>query len=182
MNDNGIVSPEQLRACSRQLSAGVSVVTTCDAEGYPYGLTMSAVACLSLEPALFLICISEESDTLGPLLESGAFAINILRREQETLARAFAKKGRAEKFKHIAYDLSALTRLPVLRNALGVMECKLIGTYPGGDHRIVVGEVNVARMNGGLPLVHYDGRYLGVDAGREPRDSTVCPDLSSERA
>lgn len=114
MNNNGIVSPEQLRACSRQLAAGVTVVTTCDVKGYPYGLTVSAVVCLSLEPALFLICVSEKSDTLGPLLESGTFAINVLGRGQEALARTFASKRHAEKFKHIVYDLSAPTRLPVL--------------------------------------------------------------------
>lgn len=182
MNNNGIVSPEQLRACSRQLAAGVTVVTTCDVKGYPYGLTVSAVVCLSLEPALFLICVSEKSDTLGPLLESGAFAINVLGRGQEALARTFASKGRVEKFKHIAYDLSAPKRLPVLANVLAVLECKLIDTYAGGDHRIVIGEVRVTRMNGGLPLVHYDGRYLGVDAGSHSFDYAACRDLSSERA
>lgn len=158
------------------------MVTTCDAEGYPYGLTMSAVVCLSLEPALFLICVSEESDTLGPLLKSGAFAINVLRREQEELARVFASKGRADKFNHIAYDLSTLTLVPVLRSALAVLECKLIRAYPGGDHRILVGEVRMTRMNGGLPLVHYDARYVGVDARCDPYDCRACCSLLSKRA
>lgn len=162
---NGIVSSDQVRACSRQLASGVSVVTTCDADGHPCGLTMSAVLCVSLDPALFLISIGEESETLDPLLKHGAFAINVLSAEQKALAQIFASKGGCDKFKHVAYHLSAPARLPVLRGALAVMECRLVDAYPGGDHRLVVGEVQAMRLNSGQPLLRYGGRYFGIDAG-----------------
>jgi flavin reductase (DIM6/NTAB) family NADH-FMN oxidoreductase RutF len=158
------VSPDEVRACSRQLASGVSVVTTCDAAGRPYGLTMSAVLCVSLDPALFAICIGEESETLGPLLERGAFAINVLGAEQEALARTFASKGGRDKFRRVAYHSSATVQLPVLRGALAVVECSLVAAYPGGDHRLVVGKVEATRLGCGPPLLRYDGRYLGVDA------------------
>lgn len=141
------------------------MVTTCDSDGHPCGLTMSAVLCVSLDPALFLISIGEKSETLDPLLKHGAFAINVLSAEQKALAQIFASKGGCDKFKHVAYQLSAPARLPVLRGALAVMECRLVDTYPGGDHRLVVREVRAMRLSSGLPLLRYDGRYSGIDAG-----------------
>lgn len=149
------------------------MVTTCDADGHPCGLTMSAVFCVSLDPALFLISIGEESETLDPLLKHGAFAINVLSVEQKALAQIFASKRGCDKFKHVAYQLSAPAQLPVLLGALAVMECRLVDAYPGGDHRLVVGEVRAIRLNSGLPLLHYDGRYFGIDAADWAANSTA---------
>lgn len=48
---------------------------------------------------------------------------------------------------------------------LAVLECGLVDAYPDGDHRLVVGEVVATRLDCGLPLLRYDGRYFGIDAG-----------------
>jgi len=166
-------SREQARACSRQLASGVSVVTTCDRDARPHGLTVSAVLCVSLEPAAFLVSVAETSRTLAPLLRRGAFVINILAAGQEGTADAFASKAGPDKFRHIAYELSTTKGLPMLCGALSVLECELIHAYPAGDHRLVVGEVRAMYANPGLPLLRYDGRYLGIEravefAGRAP--------------
>jgi flavin reductase (DIM6/NTAB) family NADH-FMN oxidoreductase RutF len=137
----GGLSREQARACSRQLATGVSVVTTCDLDSQPYGLTVSAVLSVSLEPSVFLISVAETSKTLAPLLRRGAFVINILAAGQELIAEAFASQSGTNKFGHIAYELSAEARLPLLGGALAVLECRLVHAYAGGDHRLVVGEV-----------------------------------------
>jgi 3-hydroxy-9,10-secoandrosta-1,3,5(10)-triene-9,17-dione monooxygenase reductase component len=166
----GCVSREQARACSRQLATGVSVVTTCDLDSQPYGLTVSAVLSVSLEPSMFLVSVAETSRTLAPLLRRGAFVINILAAGQELIAEAFASQSGNNKFAHVAYELSAEARLPLLGGALAMLECRLVHAYAGGDHRLVVGEVSAMRMNSGLPLLRYDGRYLGIDRVRHASD------------
>ncbi|MGE5116497.1 MAG: flavin reductase family protein [Betaproteobacteria bacterium] len=164
------LSRDQARACSRQLASGVSVVTTRDLDSQPHGLTVSAVLCVSLEPSLFLVSIAETSTTLAPLLRRGAFVINILAMGQEAVADVFASKAGPDKFRRVAYDLSADTRLPLLCGALAMLECRLVHAYAGGDHRLIVGEVCATSMNPGLPLLRYDGRYLGVERAAEVAD------------
>lgn len=166
----GRLSREQARACSRQLATGVSVVTTCDLDSQPYGLTVSAVLSVSLEPSVFLVSVAETSRTLAPLLRRGAFVINILSTGQELVAEAFASQSGINKFDHINYDLSAEERLPLLGGALATLECRLVHAYAGGDHRLVVGEVCAMRVNPGLPLLRYDGRYLGIGGVRQVAD------------
>lgn len=160
---------EQLRGCARRLASGVAVVTTCDLAGRPYGLTMSAVNCVSFEPALFLICVSETSDTLPALLQRRAFAIHFLRRDQEALARTFAAKGGAEKFSRIDYTEGVLPGVPQLTSALAVIECEMVIAYRGGDHRVVIGSVKAARAYAGDPLLYYAGDYRSLD----PADAAI---------
>lgn len=155
---------EQLRGCARRLATGVAVVTTCDLAGRPHGLTMSAVTCVSFDPALFLICVSETSDTLPALLQRRAFAIHLLRRDQEALARTFAAKGGAEKFNHVETTEGVLAGVPVLMNVLAVIECEMVSAYRGGDHRVVTGSVKEARAYAGDPLLYYGGDYRSLDA------------------
>ena len=166
----GCLSREQARACSRQLATGVSVVTTCDLDSQPYGLTVSAVLSVSLEPSVFLVSVAETSRTLAPLLRRGAFVINILSAGQELIAEAFASQSGTDKFGHVVYELSTEGRLPLLGGALALLECRLLHAYAGGDHRLVVGEVCAMRVNSGLPLLRYDGRYLGFDGVRRVAD------------
>ena len=72
------VGADELRNFAGSFATGVVVLTTTGEDGTLYGLTMNAVSSLCLEPPLFLACVARASATLPPLLESGAFALNIL--------------------------------------------------------------------------------------------------------
>jgi flavin reductase (DIM6/NTAB) family NADH-FMN oxidoreductase RutF len=128
---------------------------------------MSALTCLSLEPPLFLICVAETADTLPVLLQRRAFAINILRRDQDALAQRFAHKGGTDKFRCFEYVEGVLPGIPVLANTLAVVECELFAAHSGGDHRVVIGEVRAARAHAGEPLLYYRGGYRSIDAAEE---------------
>jgi 3-hydroxy-9,10-secoandrosta-1,3,5(10)-triene-9,17-dione monooxygenase reductase component len=156
------LSREQARSCSGQLATGVSVVTTLDVDALPYGLTMSAVVCVSLDPFLYLVSVGRDSDTLPPLLRRRAFALNVLKAGQEPLAQTFAGKGGPGKFRGIRYRLSAATGVPVLNDTLAAVECRILDVHTGGDHRLVIGEVLAMSTAPGLPLLRYAGGYAGI--------------------
>jgi len=79
------------KACGLWAS-GVSIVTTIDKAGNPFGLTMNAVSSLSLKPPMFLVCVDNNSDTLGPMLETQIFGINMLCASQQSISNNFTKK------------------------------------------------------------------------------------------
>ena len=88
-----LISPENFRKASGLWATGVSIVTTVDGDGTPFGLTMNSVTSLSLDPPLYLVNLDKGSDTLNALLVSRAFCINVLASDQQPLSNAFAKKG-----------------------------------------------------------------------------------------
>lgn len=153
------VDSDEFRSLCGLWPTGVSIVTTRDGQGRSYGVTMNSVTSVSLEPPLLLICLRNESDTLTAMRESGMFCINLLASGQEDLSRRFAHR-RPDKFKGTRTHDGRLGA-PVLEGVLAALECRVEEVYPGGDHRIVVGEmVHGVRYNeNALPLVYFKGNY-----------------------
>jgi len=78
---------------------------------------------------------------------AGAFAVSILSHGQLELARHFGtQSGRAvDKLAGRRWQ-PAHGGAPVLLDALGYLECGLVGRYPAGDHELVLGQVVGGRL------------------------------------
>lgn len=138
-------------------ATGVTVITTKDKEGTPFGLTANAFTSLSLNPPLVLVCIDKAVQCYSCFEESRVFAVNVLSEEQEELARRFATKG-IEKFSGIKWRMSG-NGVALLDGAIGYIECKVVNSYDGGDHTIYVGEIVYASASGDRPLIFFKGQY-----------------------
>lgn len=139
-----------LREAMSRFATGVTVVTTRGADGEPLGTTASAVASLSLEPPLVLVCLAHTSRTLSALRAHEAFAVNVLSAEQGDLAVAFARSGPCEAWGDEPPPVAA-TGVPLLGGALAALDCVLDDVLPGGDHAIVVGRVLATELHSEPP-------------------------------
>jgi flavin reductase (DIM6/NTAB) family NADH-FMN oxidoreductase RutF len=148
------------RQAAGSFASGVTVITT-GGEGNFHGMTASAFTSLSLEPTLVLVCIDKKAETLPVLQAAGRFVINILAADQEHLSRTFASKDspQAHGLAGIDYRLGDLG-VPVLNGALAFFECNLYQEVDGGDHVVIMGEVESAGI-GDIedPLLYFRGRY-----------------------
>jgi flavin reductase (DIM6/NTAB) family NADH-FMN oxidoreductase RutF len=151
--------PDRFRAVVGHFATGVTVVT-CRGPSGPAGLTTNAVTSLSLDPLLMLVCFARGSRTLTAVRSSRRFAVNVLRSDQEDLARVFASKRVAtEKFEAVTHRLR--DGVPVLDEALAWIACDLRDLHEGGDHVIAVGAVTDMDADGsGEPLLFFRGRYV----------------------
>ncbi len=153
--------PRAYRDTVGRFATGVAIVTS-TGPGGPAGMTTNAVASLSLDPLLLLVCFDRGSRTLDVVRASERFAVNILRAGDEALAAVFASKRVArEKFESVTHSESH--GVPVLDDALAWVTCELRELLPGGDHVIGIGEViGVGVEREGDPLVWFGGRYTTV--------------------
>ena len=152
-----MVSPDDFRRVLSHFASGVTIVTTCDGEQRPTGLTASAFCSVSLDPPLILICVDHKSQSFPHLRESGRFAINILHQGHEPLSRRFAST-RLDKFDGVAFTLGTLG-VPLIDAALAHLECRTVSAHVEGDHTIFVGHVEAVGVGEGEPLLYYGGRY-----------------------
>ena len=152
-----MISPDDFRQALAHFASGVTIVTTCDGEQRPTGLTASAFCSVSLDPPLILICVDHKSQSFPHLLESGRFAINILHQGHEQLSRRFAST-RLDKFDGVAFTLDTLG-VPLIDQALAYLECRTVSAHVEGDHTIFVGRVEAVGVGEGEPLLYYHGRY-----------------------
>ena len=145
-----------------RFATGVTVVTTRDDRGNLAGLTANAFASVSVDPPLVLVCLDEGSQTCRHLQGAGSFAVHILAEGQAHLARRFADAGRD---KSLLVDWRVGDHgTPSLRHCLASMECRVIHQYRGGDHVIVVGEVERLHVDPeqDKPLLYYRGALGGL--------------------
>ena len=151
------VSKDDFRAALGRFVSGVTVITTLSEDGQPAGITVSAFASLSLEPCLVLACIDKHASVHEYLYEGKHFAVNILAEDQEHVSRRFASKEQ-DRFNGTGYAEGA-NGAPLLDGALAYIECRVVHAYPGGDHTIIVGEVESVRIAEHKPLAYYRGGY-----------------------
>jgi flavin reductase (DIM6/NTAB) family NADH-FMN oxidoreductase RutF len=142
----------------------VSIVTT-RAQGLVHGITASSFASLSLDPPLVLVCVGNRSRILPMIDRAGAFAVSVLASEQHAASRYFAAPGRepAPAFAGVDVEL-ADGGLPLIRDALAQLTCRLHAAIVQGDHTIVVGRVLGASARADRrPLLYHRRRYGVVD-------------------
>jgi flavin reductase (DIM6/NTAB) family NADH-FMN oxidoreductase RutF len=154
-DDNDDLTLTYRRAIS-QFCTGVTVVTTQTEDG-PVGMTASAVTSLSLDPLQLIVCIGNNLTTRGAIIESGRFAVNVLSREQEHLARRFASRG-VDKFRSV--KLAADHQVPIIAGTVAHFVCTVAEALPGGDHTIVIGDVvSCAHASQASPLLYYGSNF-----------------------
>ena len=150
------------QACGKWCT-GVAVITCTNPLGENFGLTMSAVTPLSLNPPLFLICLDKDSETLKAIESSSYFCINILTELQQSTSNHFASKGR-NKFDSISWSESQ-NGCPRLDSCLLNIECKKKSISLGGDHHIVIGEPTSLHFDPSQdrrPLAYYQSSYCSI--------------------
>jgi flavin reductase (DIM6/NTAB) family NADH-FMN oxidoreductase RutF len=163
----GVNGPEQaagvhadhLRGAMGKFATGVTIVTTRDGSGRPFGTTANAVSSVSLRPPLVLACLRQESETLAALLQRRRFAINVLHSSQTELSDRFARPAATDSWDAVAHR--NVRGIPLLEGAIATLECELHDIADGGDHVVVVGHVvDLAHQPAdGEPLVFYAGAY-----------------------
>ena len=151
------INKDEFRAALGRFASGVTVVTTTDADGKMYGLTVSAFCSVSLEPPLILVCVEKTTGSHRAIKEGEFFAVNILRESQQYYSDRFASYL-PDKFDNIEFEISD-NGVPVLSNTLAGLECRLNDAHDGGDHTIFVGLVEKSHISIDKPLIYFHGNY-----------------------
>lgn len=152
------VDPRQFRDALGRFATGVTVITTCEADGAaPVGITANSFASVSLDPALVLWSAARSSMRHRHFSVAQAFAVHVLGFGQQSLAQRFTGKG--EGFAGLDHRQNA-EGVPVFDDVLARFECRTEATHEGGDHTIIIGRViRFALCREGEPLVFAGGRY-----------------------
>lgn len=152
------VDLQAFRDAMARFASGVTVVTTVDGSGSPWGFTASAFSSLSLDPPLILVCLDKRAESHGVFDQADHFAISILAAHQKDTAMRFATRG-ADKFGGFEVQPGEATRLPLIPEAMVHLECRMHDRLPGGDHTILIGEVLRAHSEDRSPLLHHNRAF-----------------------
>lgn len=135
-------------------------VVTVSHDGSEHGMTANWITQAAFEPPMVVVAIENESRTIDMIRDARHYAVNLLQDGQRDLA---AKMGRTsaqapQKLKGIKTRPGPASGAPVLVDALGWVECRVVASLPAGDHTLVLGEVVAAGIE------HKDGKPLTLQS------------------
>lgn len=148
----------------RRLASAVTVVATAKGS-LRGGLTASAVTSLTAEPPTLLACVNRDAGSHPLLLEVGRFSVNVLGRDQEDVAGAFAGFGGlegAERF-DVGTWADGVLGLPVLEGALASFECVVDEVVVRSSHDVLIGTIEAVHLPevAADPLLYLDRSFGG---------------------
>jgi len=144
------------RRAMGHFTTGVAVVLA-SCNDAPVGLTINSLTSVSLDPPLLLFCAKNSSQSANSIIDQRFFSVNILADVQENVSGHFSRGGQY-------WDTSSCEQHDewhIIPGSNGVLFCELTNIYPGGDHKIIVGEVKRILIAAAArpPLLYHRGRY-----------------------
>ncbi len=142
------MDPNAKKTALRMIPYGLYVLTAEGKDGRVSAGTVNWVTQAAFQPPLIVVGVKADSLGHGIIKEAGAFALNILGKDQQSAAYTF--------FKPLERDgntiggqpfRSGSLGAPILENAPAFVECSLVETIEKGDHSIFIGEVKDAGVS-----------------------------------
>ncbi|MDQ2730202.1 MAG: flavin reductase family protein, partial [Armatimonadota bacterium] len=127
--------------------------------------TATWVSQCSFEPPLLMVAVRRDSFSHDIIREGKVFALNLVGKEdRDVLARFFKTVTRVgNKLGDVPFHPGTMG-VPILDNAIGALECRVVQFHDAGDHSVVIGEIVAAHLvRQEPPLVCSDTtwRYAG---------------------
>ena len=157
--DDALASdPKVLRSGLGHFATGVTIVTTTTSSG-AVGITVNSFASVSLDPPLVLWSIDRQGSRYDTFRSAEHYAIHILGAEQADLAYRIVKN--ASDFSDV--NLEENTQgVPIIPDCVAVFECRQADVYRGGDHDIILGQVEALRTKEGGALGFFKGKMTTI--------------------
>jgi flavin reductase (DIM6/NTAB) family NADH-FMN oxidoreductase RutF len=117
--------------------------------------TASWVTQVSSEPPMVSIAVHNKHQSNPLLKKSGAFVVNLIGEGQEAVAKTYygpAESG-YEKLKGTDVVASPGTGTPLIKGAVGFVDCRIVETVAVGNHTLFVGEVVAAEYHSDNPIL-----------------------------
>jgi flavin reductase len=156
------LNPAQFRKAMGCFATGVTIITV-DLDGEVHGMTANALASVSLDPPLLLVCVDHSARTHAHLHARKRFGVNVLAQDQRRISQHYARpvEEQVEKELSARFDRTALGT-PVLQGALTYLECRLQRAHEAGDHTIFIAEVEDVVVRPGEPLLFFWSQYRKI--------------------
>jgi flavin reductase (DIM6/NTAB) family NADH-FMN oxidoreductase RutF len=162
---------QAFKQAMRGLGSSVTILST-ELACVRYGMVATAAMSVSMEPASMVVAINRSASIHNPLIERGAFVVNILTHWDKSLVEGFARASGEGRFANGPWSTASISDrsipLPYLANAVASVFLTVADVFASGTHSLVVGHVQrVALHSEKHPLLYCDGTYGSFKPFRE---------------
>jgi len=137
---------EAKKKALRMINYGMYVLSASDGK-HIAAATVNWLSQASFNPPLVMVGLRMDSETYAAVKNSRHFAVNVLGKEQKSLAQDFFKASVLEGTRINGHEFEkGKTGGAILKETPAFFECKVTDIVERGDHAVVVGEVIEANL------------------------------------
>ena len=153
------INPEELKSVMRSWTSGVTVVTSYW-EGVRYGMTVNSFTSVSINPALVVVTLANNTRTCQLVKQSGKFGVTILSATQRDMSDRFAGKVEELEDRFMGLETFHLnSSIPFLPDGLGWLLCSVDKEIDLGFSTLFIAEVIQIEIGYGEPLLYHNRDY-----------------------
>ncbi|MDN5586447.1 MAG: flavin reductase family protein [Brevibacterium sp.] len=161
---NGATSEDvgvELRQAFSAFPTGVVAVCALGDDGRPLGMAVNSFTSISLDPPLVAISLANTSQTWPALAGKASLGLSVLGTSQEQVSRQLSSRS-GDRFDGVKWASSESGAVH-LDDATLWLTCRVRDKMEGGDHTIVVLDVNDVQSHPDIePLVFHHSRYRTI--------------------
>ena len=154
-----------------KLSYGVYVCSTWD-EGRPVGCIANSAMQVTSKPATVAVSINHDNYTHQCIKDTGYFALSILAEDSDPLligTFGFRSGKEFDKFEKFAYEVRG--KLPVIKDGVSYIVCKVTDSMETSTHTVFLGEVvdcDLLREGKPMTYAYYHEKLKGKAPKKAP--------------
>lgn len=110
--------------------------------------TVSWLTQASFQPPLLVLALRRDTDTYQVVHQAGAFILNILGKDQASIAQKFFKHAELKEnsLSGEAFEISPVLGFPYFPHLAGYLECRVTDEVDRGDHTVLLAQVVGAEL------------------------------------
>ena len=146
-----------------EVTTGIYVLTVSEGQ-LRHGMSSSWVTQVSGKPPLIMAAVDKRHFSHGIIERQGVFGLNVIGSKGKELEDYFFSPAahKPENLESFAYTLGK-TGVPLFTLAMAVFECRVVGSYPAGDHTLFVSLIEHAEVRSqDRPVTSLDLPYVYV--------------------
>lgn len=154
---------QKLAEALSEITTGIYVLTVSEGS-LRHGMSSSWVTQVSGEPPLIMAAVDKRHFSHGIVERQSVFGLNVVGGKGKELEDYFFSSAarKPDNLESFGYELGE-TGVPLLKLAMAVFECRVVGSYPAGDHTLFVASLVRAEVRErDRPITSLDLPYVYV--------------------
>lgn len=143
------------------LASGVSVLT-CRDKDKNFGITISSLASVGVNPPTVMVCVEGQSPVVAAIRNSRRFGVTILRSDQEQIGVRFASSQLSFEDRFAATKHEVLNDSPLLEGGLAKMTCDLEQEVSVSANVVFFGRISFVEAHEGEPLIYFHRNWRNL--------------------
>lgn len=157
------MTANKFKEAMARVATGVSVLTCKDGSDL-YGMTISSLTSVGLNPPTISVCVEGKSNMVAALRQVRRFGVTVLSESQIHVGKIFShpQTPYASRFKEVPHEI--INNSPLILGGLALLTCDIVHEVPMSENVVFFGRLTHIESHKGSPALYYHRNWARISS------------------